>query len=317
MTGVQTCALPICNNEPNQNIVDSTNADPASASQSVIKNLFSDYNYVPFYADSNNRSTESWSNSSGDSSLKGVLDQGSSTMREVAFLSGATDMDEMFDWGKEAITTIMDSLNSSSGIVSRVKDCATALLNGGAIQFPEIYQSSDKSTSYNFSFNLRSPYGDVESIFLNVYLPMIHLICLTAPRQIRGNANASTAPFIVKCFSRGWFNCSLGIVESLSISKGDDWNINGFPSSISIDMTVKDLYSDFMISDRVQDYVINPSLQNFILVNSGINVTKPYILQQINLLISLSTSQLFDIPQVVYQGFMEKVRNIAGKWIGF
>src|SRR5699024_3077837 len=98
------------------------------------------------------------------------------------------------------------------------------------------------SRSYDVSIKLRSPDMDNFSIYCNVIVPFIHLLCLTLPRQISGNPNGFYSPFIVRALYKGFFNVDMGIISSMSVTKGDTglWNADGIPCSIDVNLTITD-----------------------------------------------------------------------------
>ena len=71
--------------------------------------------------------------------------------------------------------------------------------------------------NYSFTINLSSPYGDVYNYYMNIVVPLMHLIALAAPRMVSANSVAS--PFLVQAFIPGMCTCQLGIIQSLSIEK--------------------------------------------------------------------------------------------------
>ena len=93
-----------------------------------------------------------------------------------------------------------------------------------------------------------TPDCDNLSVYLNVIVPLIHVICLAAPRAT--GANTYGAPFMVRCFYRGFFNIDLGMITSLSINKGGEgkWSFSNIPTEVEVNMTVKDLYSVMAMS---------------------------------------------------------------------
>lgn len=108
--------------------------------------------------------------------------------------------------------------------------------------FPEVWQDSSFERSSSISMKLYSPYGNRLSIFENIYVPMIFLLALALPKSI-GN-NAYMTPFIVRTAAKGLFTCDLGIISSISISRGSeggDRTVEGFNRKMDISVEVKDL----------------------------------------------------------------------------
>lgn len=113
---------------------------------------------------------------------------------------------------------------------------------GGKISLPEIYESSSFSRSYSFNFVFHSPYGDLQSIFENCYVPAIILFAMSLPRQVGGFTYIE--PFALKVVVPGLLNINFGIVESLSVERGEqinDWTENRIPKTIKMTVGIKDM----------------------------------------------------------------------------
>ena len=119
--------------------------------------------------------------------------------------------------------------------------------------FPELWSDSDYDRSYSIDIKLRSPDADDVSIFLNIIVPYIHLMALTAPRDMDGlaNSNGYVAPFLVRAFSISMFSIDMGIITDLSITKGGEGNWttgSGLPTSVDVSLTIKDLYKSMYMT---------------------------------------------------------------------
>lgn len=128
-------------------------------------------------------------------------------------------------------------------------DLGAAAAGEGRIRFPEMWSNSSYSRSFNMTFKLYSPYGDKLSIFENVYVPMVYLMCLGFPRKTGRNSYMS--PFVLKAFSKGLFNINLGMITSISIKRGEDSNdrtIDGLFRSMEVSVTVSDLLPTMMLA---------------------------------------------------------------------
>jgi hypothetical protein len=157
--------------------------------------------------------------------------------------------------------------------LSRLINLTANVVKGENIVFPEIYQSSSYTKGYSITIHLRSPYGSKLAYYLNIFVPMMHLIALALPKQATANSTAS--PFLVKAYVDGIFSCNLGIVSSLSISKSSDgWNSSGLPNEVDVTLNIADLYSSLSISPSTQPqlFVNNYSLIEFLATNCGLNL---------------------------------------------
>ena len=57
-----------------------------------------------------------------------------------------------------------------------------------------------------------------QSIFLNCFVPMFHVLGFVLPRQT--TANSYESPFLLKAHCGRWFSCEMGVMDSVEINKG-------------------------------------------------------------------------------------------------
>lgn len=284
----------------------------------IADEIFGEYKYVKCYVDPNSSFTESSSNQTGQSQIAGLFDTMEGIVREIGFfsngsglLSGVTDsVSGGLSDISEQIRQSLDS-NTSAGL-SKIIGSAEKVLTGSNIIFPELWTDSSTSKSYNFTINLISPYGDDESIFLNIIMPIMHFIALAMPRQT--SANSFGSPFILKLFSKGHISCDMGIITNISIDKGGDgtaWTVTGLPLEAKISISVADLYDSLMISKTSEPglFFKNQGLIDFLAVTCGMDITRPNFAMKIESIISTYKSTLFDVPSNVYDNVIQGLRN--------
>lgn len=282
----------------------------------VMESLFGDWQYIKFYADTGTSSSESFGNGTTESKIAGMVSSGSDLTKELYFLGDFIDsksISNAVDTAKKGIESIVSKITGDTG--ARLGNLATNMINGNSVLFPEIYSNSDYSSNYNLKFNLISPYGDTESVYLNVWVPFFHLMALVCPRQVKGSANAYSSPFIVKSFSRGWYNCNMGIVESMGVERGDEWNVNGLPTNLQVTLSIKDLYSDLMISKSTEPgtFLANQSLMDYLAVSAGVDISKPMLLKKMELITAIFKGSIVQIPDLIYEDMLQTLRNITDK----
>lgn len=137
-------------------------------------------------------------------------------------------------------SVVGDRLDSAKGPFSVIGGEAS-------VDIPEVWQSSTFSKSHSFNMTLRSPYGDMYSIFTNIYIPLIMLLCMALPRSV--GFSSYVQPFVIRAYSKGMFAIPYGIIESMSIKRGASefgWNKQRLPTVVEINFTIKDL-SPFMV----------------------------------------------------------------------
>lgn len=277
--------------------------------------------YVNLYVDSNTSFNESADNSTTQSQLESTLaDTMEGLSKEISFwlnAGGAGMADDIKQGLASSIGSIGDSnLTNAGGILDRVIGMSTNILQGSNMVFPELWSDSGYGKSYSVNMTLQSPYGDKESIYLNILVPMMHILALALPRQT--SANSFTTPFLVRAFSPGWFVCDMGIITSLSIDK-DEWTVDGLPSEVKISFTIKDLYDQMMITGthKPGDFFNNQGLMDFLAVSAGLNILKPDLKIKLETIAESLVNKFTDIPANLYQDFMGNLKGFFMDFFGF
>ena len=151
------------------------------------------------------------------------------------------------------------------------------VIHGANLIYPEIWMDSEYSKDYTIVVDLVSPYGTDEAIYLNIIVPMIHLLAYSLPRQ--STANSYVSPFLVKAFSKGNFSCEMGLVTSISFDKGPDssWSVNGLPTHVKVSMNIKDLYSKLMMTPAHKPslFFSNQGMIDYLGSLCGLDLTVP------------------------------------------
>lgn len=289
----------------------------------VEEQIFGRGLYVPFYVEPSTSFSESASNSTTTSKMEGFFDQAEGLVKELSFLMDAAALgtaNTLKDNLTQDIKGIQEKLysNSGDGFFTRLLGATSTTLSGGNMIFPEIWGDSAYNKSYSVTINLVSPYGDKESIYLNIIVPMMHLLAFSLPQQM--NANAYSAPMIIKAFCKGWFSCDMGMVESISIEKGgngDAWSVDGLPTQVKVQLSIKDLYTELSVpnSGSPSAFMQNQSMIDFLAVTCGVDITEPTFILKIKTMFAIFTNKLFDMPQNWYNDFLEDLRDILEPWI--
>lgn len=319
---------------------DSTNNGFAGWAKSVgdeISNALStalESTYLEFYIDPDCSANESISNTTAESKLKGIFDSGSDMIKELSFIanSGAGDdnvVDQLQDFADKSMQSLADALGSGSGgglggglgsTLQRLLSVGSNVIKGENVIMPDIYQSSSYDKSYTFTVHLKTPYGSALSYYLDIIVPLMHLLALSLPKQTTANTYAS--PFLVKAYVDGVFNCDLGMVTGISINKNvNDTVINtlGVPTEMDVSITITDLYSDLSMSNADEDpllFLSNSSLIEYLATTCGLSLLRPNAeLKYKNLLHTVQNS-FTDIPDNIKENVLEKVSDIYLKFAG-
>lgn len=266
--------------------------------------------FVGFYLDSEKSISQTFSNSTTNSVIAEGINGISDTAREIQFLTGASVGKQLKIQDKKAYNDILDSVDKvsdkylkGSSLFKNLAQGALTIASGGRLSFPEVWSDSSFAQSYDISMKLRTPDCDTLSWYLNICVPMIHLIAMAAPRQLSGNGYAS--PFLVRAFYKGLFNIETGMIDTLSFTKGKDsaWNSDGLPTEVDVSMSIKDMYNVLFISglksanskkksDLLQSkYILkNTGMMDYLANLCGINVTQPELARTLEMFLNLTVN---------------------------
>ena len=286
-------------------------------SNSKLFNFLTCEKSIPFYIDAKASSfSDGVSTSIDDSLLESTMGKGSDLAKEALFLFGKSyDSDELkqasLENYEEAVQSVIKSLTDDDGkLQKRLSDHANTLFAGGNIAFPKIWKDTTYNKSYDVVIKLVSPYGDIESFFLYILVPMFHLITLAYPKQV--GANGYSSPYLVRVFTKGWFNCTMGIIDSISIKRAsnDGWSVHGFPTEVEINLSIKDMYDNLTIS-RSMDYSTfhNTEYLDMIATWCGVNINMPEINRKISLYAVFTKNYAQDLIGNIVEEYREDISN--------
>ena len=308
---------------------------------SGFKSFFSAQENLVFYLDGLTSVSESFSNSTTESSLASQINGFADNANEIRFLFG--DKGSAIGNLIDSTTSITSSITSAisgvvgklgGGIVESLADKGVnTILNGGKIVFPEIWSDSSYDRSYSIDIKLRSPDHDSLSIFLNVLKPYCRILTLALPRLMQDdkgkniNPNGYRSPFLVKAYAKGLFNVDMGIISSLSVTKGAEccWNDDGLPTQIDINIEIKDLYSSLAMSgfgknqngrfnlNALKNIVNNTAYMDYLANMAGLNVCQMEWGRKAKLYYYLAKSDAAQIPARLFTTFDQAVSRILGK----
>lgn len=299
-----------------------------------FKSFFSAAENLVFYLDGMTSVSESYSNDTTESSLASQINGYSDTANELKFLFGESGglMETLYNSGTEITTSLSQSLagvfgSIGGGIVQSLADKGVnTILNGGKIIFPEIWSNSHNDKSYSIDIKLRSPDHDSLSIFLNVLKPYCRILALVLPRLMGEddddpnnilNPNGYGSPFLVKAYCKGMFNIDMGIISSMSVTKGAEccWNDDGLPTQIDISLDIKDLYNVLVMSsgDKTSAVVNNTSYMDYLANMAGLNLAQMEMGRKIKMYYYLTQSNISQIPSRLFTRFDQSVTRLMGR----
>lgn len=196
--------------------------------------------YATFRVDYTGPVGESFSNSLVESQMASQFNSTSSSAKATYFkYSGgniAPFLDGVTTAFKDFVGGTLDSI-SASGFL--------ALAGSAFVDIPKHWENSmAQLPRANYSVTLISPYGNVLSQMINMYIPLSMLLAGTLP--IQTGKQSYTSPFILELFDRGRQTTRLGMIDSLSITRGTSnlgFNRNGEAMAIEVSFTIADLSS--------------------------------------------------------------------------
>ena len=256
-----------------------------------LKTFISGSEYVCFYTEFEPQVNESFGNTTGDSSIASTINQLSDLGKEAAFLMGAgagIDLDAAIKSGLnenlESFTNFFNKWGGSgvASVANKLFKGVSTLALGGHIAFPEIWKDSDFTQSYNITVKFASPDGDPYSQFLNVLVPYYHLLGFMLPQAL--GVNDYTSPFLVRASMGGAFNCEMGMITSLDVTKGPTWNQYNLPMEMTVSFTIKDMYKTMYMTntDNVSKFLKHSQFVDFLSNSVGVNVNMPEIGRTLN-----------------------------------
>jgi len=276
--------------------------------------------------------SETGSNSTTKSMLDGILNKASSQAREAAFIMGVgagRQLDAMNPANYETqvmnttemmIKNFQDGDNPNigmfKGIMNNLNVGFRTVITGANMLLPEIWTDSAFNRTFTIDIHLHSPYGDPEAFYLNVMVPLNMIIALAFPRQFGPNGYYS--PFLIQANAKGVFNCDLGLVDYVSISRfgsGDSMSRNGLPLEVQVSLTIRSLYNSLTVgnANNYGMFVNNIGLLDFLANMAAINLNEPDISRKLSLFLASKINKFADIPAnvigAIQDRFTQAVRN--------
>lgn len=292
-------------------------------SKNQIAHNYSYYGGVGLYLNSETQISENFGNDTARSILADKINSMSDIGREVQFLTGISGFDVDLFAGKElnknaANTEQMTKtggLGTMKGFMGMIMNGAKTVFAGGKLEFPELWADSSYSSSYSISLKLVSPDYDRRSWYINIGVPLMHLIAMCAPRQVSPNGYVS--PFLVRAFYRGFFNIDMGLM-SMSVQKGSEggWTVDGLPTTVDVSIEIKDLYSKLSISsERILGKGASQTFGNVGLITylaniASVNTNEPDIIRTARLFLALKEQTIVNFPNSIQTKISNSIANI-------
>lgn len=239
----------------------------------------------------------------GSDMIEGVMDfLGGTTEGVVQSLAGLTQ-------------------NNTAGFMSNLFSGALQAVKGQKMIYPQIYESSRTDSNYQFTVTLTSPYGDVYNYYMNIVVPLMHLIALAAPRLVSSNSIAS--PYLVQAYIPGQCTIHLGIISNMTISKNPNSNhvsVNGFPLTVKVTFTITELYNSMSISpgNDPSSFLFNETLNDYMANLAGLIPSIDTYTKQRSVMLQNLANYIKDGEYVndIASVIVDKIEDVANPFLG-
>ena len=196
--------------------------------------------YAIFRVENPGRITESFRNSTRNLEVEGLLKSIGSKVKTLEFnMSGGNllpGMKDIIGYTKDILAGALD------GLTIGLSNVVTSLMGDMNIEFPKRWDdSSAVFPTLTYRIRLTSPYGNPISQLQNIYIPLAALMAGALPRA--AGPSAYTSPFLCSMFLRGYQYITLGMITSLTITRGTSnlaFNKQRRPLAIDVSFTVTD-----------------------------------------------------------------------------
>lgn len=242
--------------------------------------------FIGFKVEKSTSVSESVSNSTEPleiaGTINGLASQGRSKKDSMIGMllsgnSGVPILDQVAQFVQGLFGTLADTVGMGNMV--------NVLTGNGFADIPERWSSSSFSRSYNVEIQLRARYGDPVSWLQSVGIPLAAILAGGMPRGI--GDSMYTSPFLVRCYCKGMFSIPTGIIESISMTRGDaeyGWTLSRLPLAINIQLGIKDLSPILYIG---MDNDMNTSMDEYMSTLTGLGLYErafrfPQILRRIN-----------------------------------
>lgn len=270
---------------------------------STMEDIFGVSRGVSFAFDPVSSIQDSITNTPQESQFAGLFNGVSDKSRELAFMLGSVDIDlEMIDQNEYTAAVNSVRTGAFSGLTNPMSAVFSMLKNsahGMKVRFPQLWNDSSYSKSYSLDMKFITPYATKFCKWRYVLVPFFHIFALAAPQSKDTIINYSR-PFLVKAFSRGYFNIEMGMIEQLSWKRygdGEMLSVDGIPTEIDVSVDLVDLYQQLAVSthygdngiasfDRIKVFFNNSGLQELLGNLAGIDTNRVTLSERLALYVS-------------------------------
>lgn len=288
-------------------------------------------NGISFAFDPMSSISDTLNNSTKESDLAGMLNGISEKARELEFMLGtggiSLDIVNSSDY-EAALASVSDGvLSGIRNPLSVISSFISNTTHGMNVRFPELWSDSTLSRSYDIDMKFITPYATQFCKWRYVIVPFLHLFCLAAPQSKDTIMNYSR-PFLIKAYSRGYFNVEMGLIDSIQwkrYGEGDMISEDGVPTEIDVSISFHDLYQQLAISlfhgaegsekdvamnmQRIAVFFNNSGLMDMLGSLSGVNTNRFNLGEKLSLFASTAIGAFSATGSNVLSHISDRVRN--------
>lgn len=195
--------------------------------------------WIVFRVDGRGSVNETFSNSTSVPEISQTVNGFSATARTIDFnTSGGKTGIDLVDAALQGVKDF-----AAGGISALHMTGLLAVAGGSVVDFPEKWESSQAQFgSQSYTIRLGGPYGNVFSLFQDIAIPLCFLLAGTLP--LSTGKQSYVSPFLVEAYCPGHQVTRLGIIESMSITRGVGnmpWRPDGKALAVDVTFTIRDL----------------------------------------------------------------------------
>ena len=281
---------------------------------------------VAFAFDPQSSVSASLSNTTTDSSIASQINTYSAQVRELEFLAGATAASNALSGLQSTISSIVGGVtggttdDTGTNLFSRIGTGINNVVQGLNLKFPEIWSDSAQQKSYSCEMKFVSPYAALFSCWRYVLVPFFHLLPLAAPRATK-SLNSYTSPFLIRAYSKGYFNVEMGIIDSMTyktFGDGDMITADGIPMQIDCDISFHDLYKQLTVctagGTNAALFFNNTGLIDLLGTLSGVNMCRLSLTDRLSMFAINTYNSVMDVTTNFRRKISDKFNTHLAKF---
>ena len=213
-------------------------ADDPGMKRYILATANKGADFVTFKVEPTGQVNASFTNTLGEPEIASKINSTSSSAASARFSFSGGNV------GSEMVSAVMGGLGDlvKGTLHGLSMDGLLALAGSAQVDIPKHFQNSSADfQTHNYNIELRSPYGDRMSQYLNLYVPIAMLLAAALP--LSTGLQSYTAPFYCSLFSKGRCFVRNGMITSLSITRGvgnQGWNKRFEPLGFDISIGITD-----------------------------------------------------------------------------